>query len=250
MYFSKLAISMLAATGAVAHPHARRAAQNDVVVVEYVTKVVTEYGTSQPTAAPQRQAKQHNWWTWKPSQPEQVEQPAATTVVVEAPKATSVAPVASAPAASSGSSGSSSGNLDADQKGALDAHNAARAAVGNPDLVWDDELAAGALEYAKQLVGIGSLVHSGADGFGENLYQGGEGEETPLTNAVNMFNDEKKDYSGQAIDSSNYMTFGHYTQVVWKSTTKVGMAKAEGNGKCFVVARYQEPGNMIGEAAY
>ncbi|KAI8711738.1 SCP domain-containing protein [Fusarium sp. LHS14.1] len=250
MYFSKLAISMLAATGAVAHPHARRAAQNDVVVVEYVTKVVTEYGTSQPTAAPQRHAKQHNWWTWKPSQPAQVEQPAQTTVVVEAPKATSVAPAASAPAASSGSSGSSSGNLDADQQGALDAHNAARAAVGNPDLVWDDELAAGALEYAKQLVSIGSLVHSGADGFGENLYQGGEGEETPLTNAVNMFNDEKKDYSGQAIDSSNYMTFGHYTQVVWKSTTKVGMAKAEGNGKCFVVARYQEPGNMIGEAAY
>lgn len=254
MYFSKLAISMLAATGAVAHPHARRAAQNDVVVVEYVTKVVTEYGSSQPTYVPQRQGKQHSWWQWKPSQPEQVEQPAQTTVVVEAPKATSApaasAPAASAPAASSGSSGSSSGSLNADEKGALDAHNAARAAVGTADLVWDDELAAGALEYAKQLVGIGSLVHSGADGFGENLYQGGEGEETPLTNAVNMFNDEKKDYSGQAIDSTNYMTFGHYTQVVWKSTTKVGMAKAEGNGKCFVVARYQEPGNMIGETAY
>ncbi|RSL54796.1 hypothetical protein CEP54_009715, partial [Fusarium duplospermum] len=197
-----------------------------------------------------RQAKQHHkWWQWQ-SQPEQVEQPAQTTVVVEAPKATS-APAASAPAASSGSgSGSSSGSLNSDEQGALDAHNAARAAVGTADLVWDDELAAGALEYAQQLVSIGSLVHSGADGFGENLYQGGEGEATPLTNAVNMFNDEKKDYSGQAIDSSNYMTFGHYTQVVWKSTTKVGMAKAEGNGKCFVVARYQEPGNMIGETAY
>ncbi|KAJ4172544.1 hypothetical protein NW754_002745 [Fusarium falciforme] len=86
MYFSKLAISMLAATGAVAHPHARRAAQNDVVVVEYVTKVVTEYGSSQPTYVPQRQGKQHSWWQWKPSQPEQAEQPAQTTVVVEAPQ--------------------------------------------------------------------------------------------------------------------------------------------------------------------
>ncbi|RSL37897.1 hypothetical protein CEP53_015384, partial [Fusarium sp. AF-6] len=79
MYFSKIALSMLAATGAIAHPHARRAAQNDVVIVEYVTKVVTEYGTSQPTAAPQRQAKQHKWW-WH-SEPAQVEQPVQTTVV-------------------------------------------------------------------------------------------------------------------------------------------------------------------------
>ncbi|KAM0424265.1 hypothetical protein ACHAPT_010410 [Fusarium lateritium] len=247
MYFSTIAVSLLAASGAIAHPHAhRRAAQNEHVVVEYVTKVVTVDGTgSQPTQAPAPQ--RHSKWTWWQSQPEQVEQPQQTTVVVEAPKATSAPKASSAP---SSGSGSSSGSLDSDQKGALDAHNAARAAVGTADLVWDDELAAGALAYAQELVGIGSLVHSGADGFGENLYQGGEGEETPLTNAVNMFNDEKKDYSGQAIDNSNYMTFGHYTQVVWKSTTKVGMAKAEGNGKCFVVARYQEPGNMIGETAY
>lgn len=40
-------------------------------------------------------------------------------------------------------------------------------------------------------------------------------------------------------------------QVVWKDTSKVGIAAvSDGAGGFYVVARYQEPGNMIGEAAY
>ncbi|EXL89788.1 hypothetical protein FOIG_16928 [Fusarium odoratissimum NRRL 54006] len=41
------------------------------------------------------------------------------------------------------------------------------------------------------------------------------------------------------------MSFGHYTQCVWKYTTKVGMGVSkDSSGTSWVVARYQKPGNM------
>jgi len=39
-------------------------------------------------------------------------------------------------------------------------------------------------------------------------------------------------------------------QCVWKTTTKVGMASATNGDQTYVVARYQLPGNYIGEKAY
>ena len=45
------------------------------------------------------------------------------------------------------------------------------------------------------------------------------------------------------------MSTGHFTQVVWKSTTKLGMGVAFGNGgrNVVVVAQYGPAGNMMGE---
>ncbi|KAL9977239.1 hypothetical protein ACROYT_G014621 [Oculina patagonica] len=39
------------------------------------------------------------------------------------------------------------------------------------------------------------------------------------------------------------MNTGHFTQVVWKSTTKLGCGVATKSGKTYVVARYYPPGN-------
>ncbi|PSN75663.1 PR-1-like protein [Corynespora cassiicola Philippines] len=172
--------------------------------------------------------------------------PLATTAVASVvPAPTPVPDVASTKTSTAaGSANTGSSGLTADQQGALDAHNDARAEVGTADLVWDAALTSDAQAYADTLASSGTLEHSGISDQGENLYQG-YGDETPLTNAVKSFLDEKSSYGGEAISSSNYMTFGHYTQCVWKSTTKVGMASATGgNGAVFVVARYQEPGNM------
>ena len=39
---------------------------------------------------------------------------------------------------------------------------------------------------------------------------------------------------------------GHFTQVVWKTTTQVGVAEAlSKTNKRFVVARYSPPGNIL-----
>ncbi|GKT43314.1 pathogenesis-related protein 1B [Colletotrichum spaethianum] len=169
--------------------------------------------------------------------------PAVTPTPVAAPTEEAVTPV-STTAASSGSSG-----LTADQKAALDAHNAARTDVGVPALEWDNSLAADAQEWATHLLSVGSLTHSQTDNQGENLYMQSN-KDSPYVNAADAWISEKSQYNGEAISSTNYMGFGHYTQIVWKSTTKVGMAIATNSQGTYVVARYSPPGNYIGEKPY
>ena len=41
------------------------------------------------------------------------------------------------------------------------------------------------------------------------------------------------------------MDTGHFTQVVWKSTTKVGFGYAANANSCYVCARYNPAGNMM-----
>ncbi|GJC91634.1 SCP-like extracellular protein [Colletotrichum higginsianum] len=163
-----------------------------------------------------------------------------STITVPAPTATApaVVPTPMLPPSKSGSSG-----LTADQKAALDAHNAARTEVGVPALEWDDSLAAGAQEWATHLLSVGSLTHSQTADQGENLYMQSN-TDSPYVNAANAWISEKSDYNGETISSSNYMGFGHYTQIVWKSTTKVGMALATNSQGTYVVARYSPPGNL------
>ncbi|KPM39550.1 hypothetical protein AK830_g7004 [Neonectria ditissima] len=143
----------------------------------------------------------------------------------------------------------SSSDLTADQQAALDAHNAARSDVSVGALTWDADLAANAQEWATHLTTVGTLTHAEVSDQGENLYMQ-SGTTNPYINAANMWIAEKSSYSGQAIDD-NYATYGHYTQIVWSSTTKVGMAIATGsNGDTYVVARYSPPGNYFGEKPY
>lgn len=41
---------------------------------------------------------------------------------------------------------------------------------------------------------------------------------------------------------------GHFTQVVWKDSTELGVGCAKtDNGKTYVVANYNPPGNMMGK---
>ncbi|KAK9772565.1 putative CAP domain-containing protein [Seiridium cardinale] len=170
-----------------------------------------------------------------------------SSVTTEAAEVTSYT-TSSAPAATT-SAASSSGLTD-DQQNALDAQNSARSDVGSAALVWDDDLASEAQAWAEHLVTVGDLVHSEVSNEGENLYMG-SGDSTPFVNAANMWIDEKSSYNGEALTTTNYLTFGHYTQIVWSSTTNVGMGLATGSdGAVYVVARYSPPGNYIGETAY
>lgn len=223
MHFSSLVVSMLVANAA-AWRWSYEGYGSHHWQVTTITKAATVTHRATATAAP--------------VQP--------TTLVTK--KITTTAAAAAATTAAS-SSDSSDSSLTTDQQNALDAHNAARADVGTPDLSWDASLAADAQEWATHLASIGSLTHSTVEGQGENLYMQ-SGSDAPYLNAVNAFVSEKSSYNGEAISGTNYQSFGHYTQVVWKSTTKVGMAIASGSSGTFVVARYSPPGNYIGETAY
>lgn len=130
----------------------------------------------------------------------------------------------------------------------LAVHNEWRAKVNVPPLVWDDDLAKTALKWAKQLKNEKcAFKHSHVKGLGENLFMGTTGFFGP-TDVVNSWGNEIKDYNYKKNTCSGVC--GHYTQVVWKTTKRVGCAKIECGGNDIWVCNYDPPGNWIGQKPY
>ncbi|CAN0920979.1 Pathogenesis-related protein PRB1-2 [Linum grandiflorum] len=132
----------------------------------------------------------------------------------------------------------------------VNAHNAARSAVGVGPVTWDAGVAAYAQSYARQrAAGDCKLVHSGGP-YGENLaWSSGQ---MSANGAVGMWVNEKKDYNYNANTCAQGKVCGHYTQVVWRSTARIGCAKAacSGGRGTFVICSYTPRGNIIGRKPY
>ena len=136
-----------------------------------------------------------------------------------------------------------------DAQQALDLHNKYRADVGTPPLEWSAEVAAYAQEWANQLAANNcTFEHRQNGAYGENLFMGG-GTWTVMDATNSWYNEiQKFDYNNP---DANFMETGHYTQVVWRTTTKLGMGVATcSDGSTIIVANYDPPGNMQGEKPY
>ena len=132
--------------------------------------------------------------------------------------------------------------------GFLVLHNQARNAVGVGPLQWDRKLANYARNYARQRRADCLLQHSDSS-FGENIFWGSGHGWTP-SQAVAAWIDEKKwfDYSKNICTGPDCT---HYTQVVWRTTTKVGCAKIICNsGDTFITCNYDPPGNYVAARPY
>jgi len=144
-----------------------------------------------------------------------------------------------------------SGSLDSEMQAALDEHNKLRAKHQAPDLTWDAALAAQAQSWA----GACAFEHSKM-GNGENLWAG-YGSAFSGAAAVKSWYDELTnpgyDFSNPGFSHGT----GHFTQVVWKSTTRVGCAvqvckplkPMSWNPGNFFVCEYSPPGNYQGQFA-
>jgi len=134
-------------------------------------------------------------------------------------------------------------------------HNRVRAAVRVPPLVYSKELAAYAQKWADHLAaGGGTLQHRPDEGpwkglYGENLFAGTVGYYDEA-DAVKSWESEKALYSGEPISRENFRGVGHYTQMVWRTTERVGCGKAVGGGMLVIVCNYDPPGNILGRKPY
>ncbi|KAG0673136.1 hypothetical protein C6P40_003195 [Pichia californica] len=118
-------------------------------------------------------------------------------------------------------------------------HNAKRALHGVSDLTWDSTLEAYAQAYADKYDCSGSLTHSGG-AYGENLALG-----YTTTGSVDAWYSEGNDYTYGSACS----VYDHFTQVIWKSTTKVGCGYKYCNSYwgTYIVCSYDPAGNYVGE---
>ena len=149
-----------------------------------------------------------------------------------------------------------------DMQTVLNVHNSERAAVKVPPLTWSNSLADGAQTWATHLATTGQFAHdpvyTGLSCFqartnpcyGENIagFNPSKGPSAP-GEGVDLWVKEKSKYTpGSPVDL--YVN-GHYTQMVWQATTKVGCATAPPNGQAppnghpysILVCRYDPSGN-------
>ncbi|KAL5549053.1 hypothetical protein UlMin_004284 [Ulmus minor] len=128
--------------------------------------------------------------------------------------------------------------------------NAARAALGMRPMVWSGRLAQYAQWYANQRRYDCALVHSNGP-YGENIFWGSGFGWTPIQ-AAKAWIDERRWYYHRSNSCADGQVCGHYTQIVWRDTKKIGCAQvtcAGGKG-VFMTCNYDPPGNYYGEKPY
>lgn len=134
-------------------------------------------------------------------------------------------------------------------------HNSAREEVGAGPLTWSSGLAAYAQEWADHLASTGcKMQHRPGSGkwkqeHGENLLLGTVGYHG-VVDAVTSWEGEKANYHGEPIDISTVSGWGHYTQLVWRNTKRLGCAKVECGHNVIIVCNYDPRGNILGQTPY
>lgn len=138
----------------------------------------------------------------------------------------------------------------------LAAQNQERAALGIEPLAWDPALARSAQGWADHLAATGGFAHAPKDmraPEGENLWAGTRGRYA-LEDMVSAWAREKRYFRPAPIPAASttgrFADVGHFTQLVWRATRRVGCALATGAREDVLVCRYAEAGNWVGEKPF
>jgi len=147
----------------------------------------------------------------------------------------------------------------------VDAHNKLRAEVGiSEKLSYSQALAAAAQAWVDNLKQTNhcQMRHSKPNGrYGENLYWESalswsdghkELQKVLSEQVVDLWGGEKANYDYSSNQCAEGKMCGHYTQIVWRTTTSVGcgMAVCEDTKEQVWACQYLPAGNWIGRKPY
>jgi hypothetical protein len=136
----------------------------------------------------------------------------------------------------------------------LAAHDRERREVGSPPLVWDEGLARDAADWGARLARTRTFEHCSSAGCptsdqGENLWMGSRGAYS-LQSMLQGWSEEKKLLARMDSWEDDHGAVGHYTQMVWHSTTRIGCAVTSNRSDEFLTCRYMRPGNVLGSSPF
>ena len=135
----------------------------------------------------------------------------------------------------------------------IGAHNQARRAYGVAPLAWDEALARDAAIYAKRMAQTNRFEHDPQPGRrpkqGENLWMGTRGAYS-YREMIDLLVAERKYYRPGRFPAvsrtGDWSHVGHYTQIVWPASQRVGCATASNRSNDYLVCRYWPAGNIVG----
>jgi uncharacterized protein YkwD len=133
------------------------------------------------------------------------------------------------------------------------AHNRVREPLGLPPLIWSDELAAYAQSWVDKLERKGCpLQHrprTGPDAqrHGENIFSM-TGQSATVNDVVDSWAAEVEQYDAKTNRCKGVC--GHYTQIVWRASQRVGCAMAACGDTEVWLCNYDPPGNFVGQRPY
>ena len=134
----------------------------------------------------------------------------------------------------------------------LEQHNMERESLDLVPLEWSDELAESAQLWADTLSVLDKAQHSDS-GYGENIWFGSYQSMTLEEMATEWLNEKQFFRVGEPVPkncSESWQKCGHYSQMVWASTTQIGCGVASSEKTSYLVCQYNPAGNILDLAAY
>ncbi|XP_072745189.1 uncharacterized protein [Anoplolepis gracilipes] len=134
------------------------------------------------------------------------------------------------------------------QQEALLVHNEYRRKHRVSDLRLSPELTAAAKAWANTLLNTNKLIPQSSSPYGENIYSMQCSDPKLIVSArevISKWYSEKKEHKFGV--EPKVLNTCHFTQIVWKNTTEMGIAMAKRDGTCVIVACYHPRGNIVGQ---
>jgi pathogenesis-related protein 1 len=137
-----------------------------------------------------------------------------------------------------------------EMQGMIEAHNECRESLNLPPLVWSKKLAKKSLKWAKKLKRDNYCLYKHSpkenrENIGENISWNQGYSMQPREVAEFWISEQKYFDFDTRICKTDIDSCGHYTQIIWRDTKKVGCAIVQCGDEQVWVCQYEPAGNIL-----